>query len=255
MMAGMAIFRLMQPPRAQMQWKSGRRSPINPPSLVLAGRPQIPHDRPEVAGKSEVPLNGFCLAADRALTCESSRSLWLWKATLSISDISLPSNFDSSLAAELTGVVRITAITSDPDNNASGNSRDTPQEARTPEDDPRAKSDLGGSNADLKAQAEPALYNDLGNDLASLLKDLTSGNTSAAKADVSKVQADLQMQDTSSVAYLQTGSTLDGLIGKISDSLDADSVPGAPQDGAQHDLANFLVENGQGKGSLINTSA
>ena len=128
-------------------------------------------------------------------------------------------------------------------------------QAQTPEDDSKAKSDPVGSNADLKPQADPTLSTDLGNDLASLLKDLTSGNTSAAKADVSKVQADLQTQDTSSVAYPQTGSTLDGLIGKISDSLDADSVPGAPQDGAQHDLANFLVENGQGKGSLINTSA
>jgi cytochrome c5 len=99
------------------------------------------------------------------------------------------------------------------------------------------------------------LSNDLGNDLASLLKDLTSGNTSAAKADVSKVQANLQTQDTSSVAAAQSGSTLDALIGKISDSLNAGSVQGAPQEGPQHDLANFLVENGQGTGSLINTSA
>lgn len=238
-----------------MPWKSGRRSPINPPSLVLAVRPHIPHDRPEVAGKKRSPLNGFCLAADRALTCESSRSLWLWKATLSISDISLPSTFDGSLAAELMGVTPITAIRSNPDSNTSGNSRDTPQESHTPEDDSGAKSDLRGSDADLKAQADPILPNDLGKDLASLLKDLSSGNTSAAKADVSKVQADLQTQDTSSVADPQTGSTLDALIGKISDSLDADGVQGAPRDGAQHDLANFLVENGQGKGSLINTSA
>jgi hypothetical protein len=180
----------------------------------------------------------------------------LREATLSIADISLPSTFDSTLARDLTGVTPITAITSDPDGNTSGNARDTPaQTAPTTEDDSEANSELGGSNADLTAQADPALSNDLGNDLASLLKDLTSGNTSAAKADVSKVQADLQTQGIPSVADPQTGSTLDALIGKISDSLDADIVPGAPQDGAQHDLANFLVENGQGKGSLINTSA
>jgi hypothetical protein len=174
---------------------------------------------------------------------------------LSIADVSLPSTSDSSLATELTSVTRITAIPSDPDRNTSGDSRDTPRKAHTPEDASGAKGDLGGSNADLEAQAKPTLSTGLGNDLASLLKDLTSGNTSAAKADVSKVQEDLQTQDTSSVAYPQTGSTLDGLIGKISDSLDADSVPGTPHDGALHDLANFLVENGQGKGNLINTSA
>jgi hypothetical protein len=95
----------------------------------------------------------------------------------------------------------------------------------------------------------------VGNDLTSLLKDLTSGNTSAAKADVSKVQADLQTQDPSSVASAQTGSPLYTLIGKISDSLNSGRVEGAPQDGAQHGRAVFLAENGQGTGSLINTSA
>jgi hypothetical protein len=209
----------------------------------------------EVAGKSEVSLNAFRPAADRTLTCLSSRSPRLWKATLSIADISPPSTFDSSLARELTGVTRITAITSDPDNNTSGNSRDTRKETQTPEDDPGGKSDPGGSNADLEARADPALSNDLDNDLASLLKDLTSGNTSAAKADVSKVQADLQTRDTSSVAGPQTASTLHALIDKISDSLNAGSLQGAPQDDSQHDLANFLVENGKGTGSLINTSA
>ena len=175
---------------------------------------------------------------------------------MSIADISSPSLFDSSLATELTSVTPITAITSSLDSNTSGNSRDTPtQESHTPEDDSGAESDPGGSNENLTGQVDPALSNDLGNDLASLLKDLTSGNTSAAKADVSKVQADLQTQDASSIADAQRGSTLDALIGKISDSLNAGTVQVAPREGAQHDLANFLVENGQGTGSLINTSA
>jgi hypothetical protein len=177
-------------------------------------------------------------------------------ATLSIADISFPSPFDSSLATELPDVTPINAITSSLDSNTSGNSRDTPtQKSHTPEDDSGAKSDLGGSNPNLKAQTDPILSNDLGNDLASLLKDLTSGNTSAAKADVGKVQADLQTQDAPSVASEQTGSPLDALIGKISDSLNSGGVDGAPQDGPQHDLASFLVEKGQGTGSLVNTSA
>jgi hypothetical protein len=88
-----------------------------------------------------------------------------------------------------------------------------------------------------------------------LTKDLASGNTSAAKADIGRVRADLQTENASSVADAQAGGRLDTLIGKISDSLDSGSVQGAPQDGALQDLADFLVENGQGTGSLINTSA
>jgi hypothetical protein len=176
------------------------------------------------------------------------------RVTLSIADISSPSLFDSSLATELTSVTPITAITSSLDSNTSGNSRDTPtQKALPPEDVSGAKTDLDRFKADLKAQAAPTLSSDLGNDLTSLLKDLTSGNTSAAKADVSKVQADLQTQDASSDT--QTGNPLDTLIAEISDSLISGSVQRAPQDGAQHDLVNFLVENGRGTGSLINASA
>jgi hypothetical protein len=210
---------------------------------------------------------------------------------LSIDDISSPSALDSSLAAESTSVIPITAIKFSLD--TAGNSPDTPtQKALHPEDDSGAKTDLDSFNAILKAQAGPTLPSDLGSDLTSLLKDLTSGNasaakadlsnvqaqaaprlpddlgddltsllkdltsgnTSAAKADISKVQADLQTKDASSVIDAQTGGPLDTLIGKISDSLDSGSVQGAPQDGARQDLADFLVENGQGTGNLIDTS-
>jgi hypothetical protein len=178
------------------------------------------------------------------------------RITLSIGDISSPSLFESSLATESTSVAPVTAISSSLDSNTSGNSRDSPtQKALPPEDVSGAKTNLDRFNADLKGQAAPTLSSDLGNDLTSLLKDLNSGNTSAAKADVRKVQADLQTQDASSVASAQTGGPLDTLIGKISDSLNSGSVHGAPQDGAQQDLVNFLVENGKGTGSLINTSA
>jgi hypothetical protein len=178
------------------------------------------------------------------------------RVTLSIADISSRSLFDSSLATELTSVTPITAITSSLDSNTSGNSRDTSgQKALPPEDVSGAQTDLDRFNAGLKVPAAPTSSSDMGNDLTHLLKDLTSGNTSEAKADINKVQADLQTQDASSVASAQTGSPLDALIGKISDSLNSGSVQGALQDGAQHDLANFLVENGQGTGNLINTSA
>jgi hypothetical protein len=112
-----------------------------------------------------------------------------------------------------------------------------------------------GNTSAVEVEAAPKLPGDMSSDLASLLKDMTTGNTSAAKADVSKVQADLQTQDASSVAGTPTGKPLDTLIGKISDSLDSGGVQGGSQDGAQRDLANFLVENGQGAGSLVNTSA
>jgi hypothetical protein len=66
---------------------------------------------------------------------------------------------------------------------------------------------------------------------------------------------DLQTQDASSVAGTPSGKPLDTLIGQISDSLNSGNVQGAILDAAEHDLANVLVENGQGTGSLINTSA
>ena len=175
---------------------------------------------------------------------------------MSIEDISAPSLFDPSLGTELTRVTPITAITFGQDGNTPGNSRETPaREAVLAADVSGANTDLDRFKADLQAQTAPALSRNLGNDLASLLKDLNSGNTSAAQGDASKVQVDLQTQDGSSVAGTPNGKPLDTLIGQISDSLNSGSVDGAPQEGAQHDLANFLVENGQGTGSLINTSA
>jgi hypothetical protein len=244
-----------------------------------------------VVRKGKSLLKAFYLAADRAFIFECS--LRFGRITLSIDDIAFPSALESSLATESTSVIPTTAITFSLDSNTAGNSPDTStQKALHPEDDSVAETDLNSFNAILKArapstmpvdlssdltsllsglnsgntsavkadlsevqaQAAPTLPSDLSSDLTYLLKDLTSGNTSAAKADISKVQADLQTKDASSVADAQTGGPLDTLIGKISDSLDSDSVQGAPQDGARHDLADFLVENGQGTGNLIDTS-
>ena len=128
------------------------------------------------------------------------------RVTLSIADVSSPSLFDT-LATELTSVTPVTAITSSLDSNTSGNSRETPtREALPPADVSGANTGLDRFKADLQAQTAPTLSSDLGDDLASLLKDLTSGNTSAAKADASKVQAELQTQDASSVAGTPTGT-------------------------------------------------
>ena len=152
------------------------------------------------------------------------------RVTLSVADISSPSLFDTSLATELTSVTPITAITSSLDSNTSGNSRETPaRKALPPADVSGANTDLDRFKADLQAQTAPTLSSDLGNDLASLLKDLTSGNTSAAKADVSKVQVDLQTRDASSIGGAPNGSPLDTLIGKISDSLNSVSVEESDQ--------------------------
>jgi hypothetical protein len=179
----------------------------------------------------------------------------LERVTLSIENISSPALFDTSLATELTSITPVPAITSSLDSNNSGHSRDTPkQKAPSAANASRANTGLEELEADLPVQTVPTLSTEVGNDLTSLLKDLTTGNISAAKADVSKVKSDLQTQDVSSVRGAPTGTPLDTLIGKISDSLNSGSVEGTPQDGAQHDLANFLVENGQGTGNLINTS-
>jgi hypothetical protein len=223
--------------------------------MTFALPPPTSRISPARLKKARLP-EAFYHAADRAFIFECSKITQVsGRVTLSIDDISAPSLFDSSLAAELPSVTPVAAIPSSLDIKTASNSRDTSkQQALPPEDFSGAETDLDRFNEDL-APAAPTLSSDLGNDLTTLLKDLTSGNTSAAQADVSKVQADLQTRDASSVASAQNGSPLDSLIGKISDSLNSDSVHGAPQDGAQHDLINFLVENGQGTGSLINTSA
>jgi hypothetical protein len=171
------------------------------------------------------------------------------RVSLSSDDISFTSALDSSLATESTSVIPTTAITFSLESNPAGNSPDTPtQKALHPEDDSGAETDLDSFNAILKAQATPTLPGDLGGDLTSLLKDMNSGNTSAAKADVSKVQTDLQTQDASSVAGAQTGGPLDSLIGKISESLNSDSVQGAPQDGARRDHSQLPGGERTGRG-------
>ena len=127
------------------------------------------------------------------------------------------------------------------------------RKALPPEDVSGADEQPDTFNEDV-IKAAPTLSSDLGNDITSLLKDLTSGNTSAAQVDVSKVQAELQTQDASSVANAQTGSPLDSLIGKDQTRLIPAASTGDSQDGARH-IYRVVVKTDRVRGSLINTSA
>jgi len=117
-----------------------------------------------------------------------------------------------------------------------------------------AKSDLAKLKTDLAAQQSAGSTTDatssLTKDVTSLLKDLTSGNTSSAKTDIAKVQKDLQSGDASFASSSQTTNPLDTLISTITASLNTGGIQGALQD-----LASYLVQNGQGSGSLVDTSA
>jgi hypothetical protein len=115
-----------------------------------------------------------------------------------------------------------------------------------------AKSDLAKLKTDLTAQQTSSTESNLSKDMYSLLKDLVSGNTSAAKTDVTNLKTDLQAEEasSSSSSASSSASPLDTLVAKMSDALDSGSVQGALQD-----LASYLVQNGQGTGSLVNTSA
>ena len=86
-------------------------------------------------------------------------------------------------------------------------------------------------------------------DVTSLFKDLTSGNSTAAKADANKIKADLQTQEASTATGNQAVSSLESLVVKISDALSAGAVQSAVQD-----VAGYLVQHGQASGSLINLS-
>jgi hypothetical protein len=113
-----------------------------------------------------------------------------------------------------------------------------------------AKSDLAKLKADIKAQEPAESTSSLTKDVTSLLKDLTSGNTSAAKTDITKVQKDLQSEQASSASSAQTNNPLDALISTITASLNSGGIQSALQD-----LASYLVQNGQGSGSLVDVSA
>lgn len=93
-----------------------------------------------------------------------------------------------------------------------------------------------------------------------MLKALATGDTSGAKSDLAKFQTDLKAQsassstnniasDTANTSSTQTGSPLESLLTTISSALNSGNTQSALQD-----LANYLVQNGQASGGLINTS-
>jgi hypothetical protein len=93
-------------------------------------------------------------------------------------------------------------------------------------------------------------------DMASLLKDLASGNVSESKTAIAKVQQDLKLQtasadttDTSSST--STSSPLDTLLTQIASSLTSTNSTA----GSLQDLASYLIQNGQGTGTVVNTTA
>jgi len=112
------------------------------------------------------------------------------------------------------------------------------------------KKDLATEESTLAVEASKASSSNLTKDVTSLLKDLTSGDGASAKSDITQVQADLKAESTTDTSGSQTNSALSALIDKMSKSLASGGVQNALQD-----LASYLVQNGQGTGSLINTTA
>jgi hypothetical protein len=90
-------------------------------------------------------------------------------------------------------------------------------------------------------------------DLASLLKDLASGNVDESKSAITKVQQDLKTQIASDATTNSTtsGSSLDNLLSQIAGSLNSTNSTA----GSLQDLATHLIQNGQGSGSVVNTTA
>ncbi len=88
-------------------------------------------------------------------------------------------------------------------------------------------------------------------DLATLLKDLASGNTTDSKSAVAKVQQDLKTQKASNPSSSTSSSPLDNLLTQIAGSLNSTNSTS----GSLQDLATYLIQNGQGTGSVVNTSA
>lgn len=83
-------------------------------------------------------------------------------------------------------------------------------------------------------------------DFASLLTDLASGNVTNSKSAITKLQQDLTAQSATA-----TNSPLDNLLTQIAGSLNSTNSTV----GSLHDLAAYLIQNGQGTGSAVNTSA
>jgi hypothetical protein len=181
-----------------------------------------------------------------------------------ISSSVLQSFLDSSFTPTATSSANQTTATGSstlsttPDTSTSGNTADTLTEDVVTLLKALANGDVSGAKADLaKLRADLATQNGssaVTKDLATFLKDLASGNTTSAKSDLSQLQTDLQAEELSGKTGVdstsQTQSPLDQLVAKLSQSLDSGSV-----ESALKDVASYLIQQGQGTGSVVNTTA
>jgi hypothetical protein len=87
-------------------------------------------------------------------------------------------------------------------------------------------------------------------DTVQLLKDLASGDTGAAKADIANLEAALKDREA-----LPAGSqTSDRSLGKLLDTLST-SLESGNSSGALNTLAGYLIGTGNSTGTLVNTTA
>ena len=93
----------------------------------------------------------------------------------------------------------------------------------------------------------PVTASQLTKDLAALLKDLASGNVDESKTSVAKVQQDIQAQTPTPPLHLP----LDNLLTQISTSLNSTNSTSA----SLQDLDTYFIQNGQGTGNIVNTTA
>jgi hypothetical protein len=117
-----------------------------------------------------------------------------------------------------------------------------------------AKADLAQLQKDLTGSSDSSSDSNsssIAKDLTSFLQDLTSGNTSAAKSDLAQLSTDVKAEEAGASTSSNTnGSPLDQLVGKLSGLLNSGSTEGALQA-----VASYLVKQGHGTGTLVDTSA
>ena len=109
--------------------------------------------------------------------------------------------------------------------------------------------ELDSTSSTLSTSSAPstAASTQLTRDLASLLKSLASGNVPDASSSIASVQQDLATQASPDA----TPSPLENLLTQIASSLNSTNSTS----GSLENLASYLIQNGQGAGSVVNTTA
>jgi hypothetical protein len=123
-----------------------------------------------------------------------------------------------------------------------------------------ASSPQGSAAASDPSSSGGSSTDPLANDLATLLKSLGSGDVNAAKAALTKVEADLKADtssassqpsnsSTESATSSQSSNPLSKLLQQLGTALNSGDTQGALQD-----LSSFLLSTGQASGSAVNVS-